>query len=109
MCCSISYLNVFKVLMSLFCLDVGHYMYIYSNINRHGKTARLISKTLPSTNQTCFSFWYYMYGYDVNTLKVLVNGSQDVTVWSRTGQSVNRWLQGQVTLSSEDAFQVLNQ
>lgn len=89
-------------------LASGWYIYINASSIYNSETAHLISSSLPATNQTCLSFWYHMYGGDIDTLKVLVgNINQNQTVWSRTGQSGNRWLQGQVTLKSLQQYKVL--
>jgi len=82
-------------------------MYIETSNKRYGDTARLISKRRDATQQTCLSFWYHMYGAHINTLRVLVsNGGQNFAVWSKTGQSVNSWLQGQVNIQSYHQYQV---
>jgi len=80
-------------------------MYIDPSYRKVGDRARLLSEPISTNSQTCLSFWYHMYGAEINTLRVLVlKGSIFQTVvWSRTGQSGNKWLQGQVTIPSNNA------
>ncbi|KAK3718970.1 hypothetical protein QZH41_017584, partial [Actinostola sp. cb2023] len=88
---------------------IGYYMYIETSLPRvSGDTARLISNSLPATNQTCLSFWYHMYGSDINTLRVLIKkGLSKSIVWSKSGQQGNKWFEGKVNLTSKDEFQIL--
>ena len=86
----------------------GSYYYLETSFSRFGDRARLISKVLPVTKNTCFTFWYHMYGKDINTLRILLKkASQQIVVWSRKIQSgLDRWLEGKVALNSDEPFKV---
>lgn len=97
----------------LFCmlLASGWYIYIEASWPRKpNNTAKLISSNVPGTTASggkCLSFWYHMFGADINTLSVYVRtGSHDTLLWSKTGTRGDKWLQALVTVNSRTHFQV---
>ena len=61
----------------------------------------LLSPIISSTDPSgyCVSFWYHMYGDDVNKLSAYyeVRGTPQETLWSRTGSQGPYWKYGQVS------------
>ena len=103
----------YKTLTVVFCmlLASGWYIYIEASWPRKpNDTAKLISSNVPGTTASggkCLSFWYHMYGADINTLSVYVRtGSHDTLLWSKTGTRGDKWLQALVTVNSRTHFQV---
>ena len=66
-------------------------------------TAKLISPYYESKTKSCVQFYYYMYGKDINTLAVYINGNQE---FSRHGNQNNTWHMGQVEVKNPGRFQV---
>ena len=103
----------YQTLTVLVCmlLASGWYIYIEASWPRKANdTAKLISSNVPGTTASggkCLSFWYHMYGADINTLSVYVRtGSHDTLLWSKTGTRGDKWLQALVTVNSRTHFQV---
>ncbi|CAH3033235.1 unnamed protein product, partial [Porites lobata] len=67
----------------------GYYIYIETSSPRlPGENARLEIKPSLGNGATCISFYYHMLGRDVNELKVLVNGKQQL---SKKGSQGDKW------------------
>lgn len=79
--------------------DGAHYMYIEaSNPRQNGDTAILKSPPLILVGSKLkLEFKYHMYGKDVGSLAVTVDG---VEKWSETGNQGNSWKTGTVTLEN---------
>lgn len=93
----------------------GYYAYIETSWPRKtNDTARLISSSVPGTTGTtgkCLTFWYHMYGADINRLSVYVRtgqpGSQhDTRLWNKAGAQGDRWIQAKATATARSSFQV---
>ncbi|KAH9494984.1 hypothetical protein Btru_018320 [Bulinus truncatus] len=76
---------------------------------RNGQKARLISATMKSTSAQCLTFYYHMYGKNMGTLNIYTKSSGRLSspIWTTSGQQLNIWLPGQVTLSSPTDFQLV--
>ena len=103
----------FETLTVLCCTLSANGWYIYietSSPRKPNDVAKLISSNVPGTTAgggKCLSFWYHMYGADINTLGVYVrSGSVDTLLWTRTGTHGDRWLQAMITVNSRTRFQV---
>ncbi|CAH3142232.1 unnamed protein product [Porites lobata] len=76
----------------------GYYMYIETSSPRvQGDNAKLKSRPLKFSGTMCLSFYYHMYGSDIGSLKVSINGKE---VFSRSGNKGNAWLKASVSISS---------
>ena len=102
----------FETLTVLCCTLSANGWYIYietSSPRKPNDAAKLISSNVPGTTASggkCLSFWYHMYGADINTLRVYVrSGSVDTLLWTRTGTHGDRWLQAMITVNSRTRFQ----
>ncbi|XP_041467552.1 MAM and LDL-receptor class A domain-containing protein 1-like [Lytechinus variegatus] len=71
-------------------VNAGWYMYTESDFRTNGDTARLISDEFTAVNDSCFTFWYHMYGSDIGTLNVRTSDNR--FTWTRTGSQGNNWL-----------------
>ncbi|XP_020612542.1 MAM domain-containing protein 2-like [Orbicella faveolata] len=59
----------------------GYYMYIETSSPRQqGDNAKLISPMLQFSGSMCLKFYYHMYGADIATLNVIINGNNVFTV-----------------------------
>lgn len=55
--------------------------------------------------QRCLSFYYHMYGLYMGTLRILVNGTQQV--FTKSGNQGNIWISGQADIPAVDNLQVI--
>lgn len=92
----------------------GRYIYLEASFARPGYKARLMSQKMAATNANggkCLTFYYHMYGPDINTLNVYVlvgnNNNGLKPFWSRKGSQGNKWIKGQVTLHAGQPFNVI--
>ena len=73
-------------------------MYIETSSPRvPGDNAKLKSPSLKFSGNMCLGFFYHMYGSNIGSLKVSINGKE---VFSRSGNKGNTWLKASVTISS---------
>ncbi|KAL3270817.1 hypothetical protein HHI36_021338 [Cryptolaemus montrouzieri] len=78
----------------------GYYMYIESSSRNENDTARLISPVYDKTmNDTCFQFFYHMYGITLGSLRVymkMVNESWNLNpskaFFEKNGNQGNEWI-----------------
>lgn len=72
----------------------GYYVYIETSQHTDNDSARLRSPTFRSLGSTCVTFWYNMYGADVNQLNLYLGtpgqliGTQ---VWTKSGNQGFMW------------------
>ena len=99
--------------MIICCVFSGNGTYAYAEASyprQLNDTARLISPTLQSNTRpgTCISFWYHMYGADINSLNVYtkVGGSLGTAIWQKKGNQANAWKYGQVFVRQPLNYQV---
>lgn len=93
------------------CFSAGYYMLLEASGQSRGDKARIMRTYNKATfAESCFQFWYMMYGSSLGTLNVYqkVGNSLGNTIWTVTGdQGVQRtWLKGRVTLNSTAQFTV---
>jgi astacin len=82
--------------------DGQYYVYIEaSNPRKLDDKARLILPTLESqTGPACVEFYYHMFGFHINTLKLIEqNGQSQRDLWVHRGQISNMWLKQSVNVS----------
>ncbi|XP_027129851.1 MAM and LDL-receptor class A domain-containing protein 1 isoform X2 [Larimichthys crocea] len=87
----------------------GWYMYADSSNGGYGQTTDLQTPHISSTGPQCtLVFWYYMSGFTVGSLQVLLkHGNISHEVWSQTGNQGNKWKRGEVFLGLLNNFQVV--
>lgn len=70
----------------------GHFIYLGGQINRHGQ---LISEwhIMEDETKACVSFYYYMYGSNVDYLKVYVidANNKHYKIWEKFGSQRKMW------------------
>ena len=75
----------------------GNYMYVESSTPNYPNIGPFIltSECFDFSNYTdpCFSFYTHMYGSNMGTMEVFVNGT---SVWSLSGDQGNAWMYQQV-------------
>jgi len=75
----------------------GYYMYIETAYPREeGDKAILNSPKLQFSGSMCLKFYYHMYGSDIGTLNVIINGNK---VFRAVGDNGNRWLIAAIDLN----------
>lgn len=93
----------------------GHYMYLESSSRFENDTARLISPFYDKNdNNTCFEFYYHMYGATMGTLRVYLKKANDSwefeaknAFFERSGNQGDRWYRSFNSLGPIDQdFQV---
>ena len=104
-------LSMYSTLVFSILTGNGYYIYIEASWpRRRNDIAKLISAQVPATtgsNGKCLSFWYHMYGADINTLSVYVRtGSHDTLLWSKSGTRGDKWIKALVSVTSRSPFKV---
>ena len=89
----------------------GYYMYVETSApNRVGAVARLVSPTVnfQSSQQMCVSFYYNMYGDQVDNLNVYAKTGSNLgnAIWTRKGNQGNAWKQASITVNGPTAVNV---
>nr|XP_054757008.1 MAM and LDL-receptor class A domain-containing protein 2-like [Lytechinus pictus] len=82
----------------------GYYMYAEADGHLLGEHASLLSVPMATGSQgMCVTWWYHMYGPDVNRLEVYAqrSGGGDEVLWSRSGDQGNEWMVGQVYVTGD--------
>ena len=73
----------------------GWYIYIDASGKADGDSATLLSEDM--TGDKCVSWWFHMYGANVNVLNVhKIVGTSRTLEWSRRGNQGTDWMYGQV-------------
>ncbi|XP_046708496.1 MAM and LDL-receptor class A domain-containing protein 1 isoform X3 [Silurus meridionalis] len=87
----------------------GWYIYADSSNGGYGHVSDLITPPITATGPQCtMEFWYYMSGFTVGTLQVLIkSGNVTHEVWSETGNQGSRWMRGKVFIGIRHNFQVI--
>lgn len=83
-------------------------MYIETSSPRQpGDNAKLDSPKLQFSGSMCLKFYYHMYGADIGTLNVNINGNK---VFTASGDQGNKWLIAavDVNLSGKYAVREIN-
>ncbi|XP_070567019.1 MAM and LDL-receptor class A domain-containing protein 2-like [Ptychodera flava] len=105
--------QIFTQNFEMFIEFTGYYIYIETSTpNFEGDKALLVTEGLPATGPSgnCFSFWYHMYGIDVESLDVyikLVGQSSRSLIYRREGSYGNEWRYAQRTIQSEFDFRII--
>lgn len=95
----------------------GYYMYLESSSRFENDTARLISPFFDKTeNNTCFEFYYHMYGATMGTLRVYLKKANDtwdfdgsLAFFEKSGNQGDQWFRSLTSLGAVDQdFQVIN-
>ena len=89
----------------------NYYIYIETSSPRtQDDKARLISIDIQPTGRSCVTFWYHMYGTNINTLNLYLkqNGRLGTPVWKHQGPlEINQWYKAEVDIYSQTVFQLV--
>ncbi|XP_052068045.1 MAM and LDL-receptor class A domain-containing protein 1-like [Mytilus californianus] len=86
----------------------GHYIYLEGSHVEEGMMSELTSKTISTDGDTCFTFWYHMYGKDIGTLNVFIESGNIIRrQWSRYGNQGNAWKFAYFTISKSGSFRII--
>ena len=66
----------------------GRYYYMEATGRHEGQRARLQSNPYQLYYKACLTFYYYIFGSDMGTLKILLN---DQVVWQLDGNQGDQW------------------
>lgn len=58
----------------------------------------ILRKLIKIDKKSNFEFWYFMYGFQIGSLELIINGSN--LLWSLSGKQQNKWLLAKVELPS---------
>jgi len=79
-------------------------MYIETSLPRqNGDTAKLHSPKLLFIGDMCLKFYYHMYGSDIKTLNVIINGKN---VFTASGEKGNKWLMAAIDVNFSGEYAV---
>jgi hypothetical protein len=73
------------------------------NMCMHVCTVGIVLFSIVKGVQRCLTFWYHMYGSDIGTLNVLVDGT---SVWTRKGDQGNGWKKAYITIRRTTHYKV---
>ena len=89
---------------------VGFYMYLPAVGFAQGSKSRMdAGKNFPLTPSegSCLSVWYNMNGENIGTLNIYVkSSSQELKVWSKSGNQSQEWRNARITLNVQTEFRV---
>ncbi|XP_042644221.1 enteropeptidase [Tyto alba] len=70
---------------------------------------RILSLPLVSSDTSCLSFWYFMYGTNVYRLRISISNEHGLEkiIFQKEGNYGNNWNYGQVTLNETSDFKVI--
>lgn len=83
-------------------------MYIETSQHDANDSARLRSQTFSTSGPTCVTFWYHMYGADVNQLNLYLGspGQLGTKIWTKSGNQGFMWLYAEVEVGAVTSSQV---
>ncbi|CAC5399333.1 unnamed protein product [Mytilus coruscus] len=85
----------------------GNYIYLNASNIEPGQKSNFTSVTVSSEGDSCFTFWFYMYGDGMGTLNVyLVSETMTQKLWSRSGNKPDLWQIAYVDISMLDPYQM---
>lgn len=86
----------------------GYYVYIEKSQHASNDSARLRSPIFSTTGASCMTFWYHMYGADVNRLNLYLGnpGQIGTLAWTRSGNQGYTWQYAQLETKGAYAAQV---
>ena len=103
-----------EVLMAELILELllsdGYYIYIETSSPRtRNQKARLISPLQPA-GTSCLTFYYHMYGANINRLNVYVKTKPQLSspVFTKIGTQGNQWKQALIDVNPVINYQVLS-
>ncbi|KAJ7393860.1 hypothetical protein OS493_003527 [Desmophyllum pertusum] len=76
----------------------GYYVYIETSSPRVSNDTAILTFKGINKKVVCLSFYYHMYGFDVNTLNLNNNGKK---FWSMNGDQGNTWKKAEVTITGD--------
>ena len=71
-------------------------MYMEASSRQPGDFAKLNSPKLRFDGSMCLQFFYHMYGADMGTLTVIINGK---SVFNASGDEGDKWLKAEVNIT----------
>ena len=84
--------SYFKIITRCLLFYSGYYIHIETSYPRkEGDNALLVLK--PVNGTVCLRFYYHMYGEDIGSLNVYVNGNR---VFHKNSNQGNKWLLGEI-------------
>lgn len=103
--------NVEFKIMLFFSAGQGWYMFIAPSDTYHrNDTARLVSPQIRDNTPRCLSFYYHMFGANVNLLNVYTKSLGQLgpgnLVWQRQGTQGLQWLHAMIELKYTVPYQV---
>ncbi|XP_025085553.1 MAM and LDL-receptor class A domain-containing protein 1-like [Pomacea canaliculata] len=86
----------------------GHYVDVDAS-HAANATARLRSPQFSNTGSTCATFWYHMYGADVNKLNLYLAspGKPGSQVWTKSGNQGFMWQYAEVEVGAVSSAQLI--
>ncbi|KAJ8022857.1 MAM and LDL-receptor class A domain-containing protein 2 [Holothuria leucospilota] len=85
-------------------------MYVKTAFGSANSTARLTSSSQDATDNQglCLSFFYHMYGYNINTLSVFLStGGNEEVIFRRSQNQGNRWWRATAQIRSSSTWRII--
>lgn len=92
-------------------LGVGHFTYINTSVPSYIKetfNSSLVSQLFHPTNESCMTFWFYIYGpgYVGLFVDISLEYNLNSTLLHIDGQPKNEWTKATVSINSEQNYRV---
>ncbi|CAG2236368.1 unnamed protein product [Mytilus edulis] len=87
--------------------STGEYIYFGASDISVGERSNITSETVYRDGDSCFTFWYHMYGEGMGTLNVYLD-SENVSrnIWSMSGNRQEKWWLGHVDISISEPYSI---
>ncbi|XP_052071788.1 MAM and LDL-receptor class A domain-containing protein 1-like isoform X2 [Mytilus californianus] len=88
----------------------GYYMYAYTNSewgSQPKEESDLFSGWIGSNPKQCLTFWYHMYGEQINTLKVFqMDNESTIELWKKSAYQGNKWYFQSLSLNDIGLYRI---
>ncbi|XP_035827615.1 MAM and LDL-receptor class A domain-containing protein 1 [Aplysia californica] len=86
----------------------GYFAYISTSApQKNHESAKLVSPSIPAGDK-CLTFWYYMWGDDVSTLKISrLAHSYTYLLWAKNGTQGNQWFRADLNIHARYRLQLV--
>lgn len=79
-------------------LLAGFYIYIETSSPRRNNDKAILTLTGANSKSVCFSFYYHMYGTNINRLNIYNRGK---VIWTMAGNQGNSWKKAEVSITGD--------
>jgi hypothetical protein len=90
--------NQYFIIIFLVISEEGYYILCNGKLLKKETDKCILSKFLKVDKPSVIEFWYFMHGFQIGTLELVINRSD--LLWSLSGKQKNEWILAKVELPS---------